>query len=64
MNRTVEYLVALDDQRWDTVLVDSVPESIADDDRAGLVAWAEANLAPQAQYRNVVLWQLYCVMND
>jgi hypothetical protein len=50
----VTFLMALENQTWETLTVE-VPESIGTE-REALVKWAETNLARQAQYRKVVYW--------
>ena len=57
--RKVEYLIAFDDQTWDTICVD-VPYNLGYD-REKLVNWAEMNLPGQARFGNVVLFALYNV---
>ncbi len=57
----IEYLVAYDDNRWDTITVDVPLET---EDREKLVAWAEENLARQTQYRNTVQFGLYHIVED
>lgn len=57
----IEYLIAKDDRTWDTA-IEEVPESVGTD-REALLKWAEDNLAGQAQYRNVVLFALYCILD-
>jgi hypothetical protein len=54
--RTVEFLAAWDSKRWDTVL-EEVPVNIPDDK---LNDWAQDNLSGQCQYRDVVLFAVYC----
>jgi hypothetical protein len=58
----IEYLIAKDDRTWDTI-IEEVPESVGTD-REALVKWAEDNLAGQSQYRNVVLFAVYCVLES
>ena len=55
--RRIEFLIALENRLWDTIIVD-VPESVGLE-RETLVKWAEQNLASQAQYRKVELFALY-----
>jgi hypothetical protein len=58
----IEYLIAKDDRTWDTT-IEEVPESVGTDQEA-LVKWAEDNLAGQAQFRKVVLFALYCILDS
>jgi len=58
----IEYLIAKDDHTWDTI-IEEVPENVGTD-RQALVKWAEENLAGQAQYRKVVLFALYCILDS
>lgn len=63
----VEYLRAWEDGHWDTETHDVPDEDIerlkypdtAGDDAETLTKWAGLNLAPQTQYRRVVLWAVY-----
>ncbi len=55
----IRFLTARDNGVWDTITVE-VPVS-ATDKRESLMQWAQDNLAPQAQYRNVVAFYPYGV---
>ena len=55
--RRIQYLTANENGTWDTLTV-YVPASVGTK-REALVKWAESNLAPQAQYRKIVLFALY-----
>lgn len=57
----VEYLLAYDDNRWETMVVDVPFQTL---NRETLVDWAEKNLAGQAQYRKVVLFTLYSILEQ
>lgn len=64
----VEYLRAWEDGHWDTE-IHEIPEdqlvkcTEAGDDENTLGIWARAYLMPQTQYRRVVLWAVYAVLD-
>jgi hypothetical protein len=58
----VELLLALDDNTWETEIVDYPnPENVTTWDVSFLdiVEWANQNLMPCEKYRNVVLFAVY-----
>ena len=57
----VEFLRAWEDQTWDTEVID-VPTMLQDD--TTLMDWANTNLAPQTQYRKVVLFTVYAILDE
>ena len=61
----VEFLRAWDDNTWDTEIID-LPEfqQCGDTPDAGMVDWANNNLATQAQYRKVVLFAVYAIPDE
>ena len=63
----VELLQAFDDGRWDTI-IQEIPEKVAytdnKSDREAIISWVEEHLQGQAQYCNVVAWQLYAISED
>ena len=66
---TVEYARLWEDGHWDTETVE-IPEdeltkrSDAGDDDWTLQSWARTHLAPQCQYRRVVLFAVYAVLDE
>lgn len=65
----VEFLLADEDGTWRTV-IHTVPVAQLDkateagDDELTLCRWAREHLADQCQYRRIVLWALYAVLED
>lgn len=57
--RSVEFLVAYEDQTWDTVVV-NVPIDVGTD-REALTTWAESNITREAHLRDAVMVAVYHV---
>lgn len=56
--KPVEYLVAYDDNTWDTHVEPNVPDEYWGDE-AQAVAWANANLMCQPRFRKAVMMAVY-----
>ena len=59
---SVELVMILEDGHWDT-LTTEVPACLGHG-REKIIRWVEYNLAGQAQYRNVIAWQIHSYPNS
>lgn len=60
----VEFARLWEDQTWDTEVFDVPIDATAADADGQAMAWCDANLRDQAQYRKVVLWVVYSLTAD